>query len=242
MPSQIKRLLIFLLIFGSVFFIGRKFFVPASFGELGHYRALAVDEIIGQKMNFSGHQACFECHDDISETKQNSYHKPVNCEACHGPALEHAVSEGDILPLIPRGRGDCLLCHGYNPARPTGFPQIDASAHNPNQPCIKCHNPHAPDPSETPDKCSACHNSISRTKALSPHAILECSECHLTPAEHHLQPRKHSAGRPESRSDCLKCHERKAAVDKFMPKVDESSHGEAYLCWQCHYPHFPESK
>jgi ribosomal protein S27AE len=27
---------------------------------------------------------------------------------------------------------------------------------------------------------------------------------------------------------------------KDVPKVDFASHGEKYLCWQCHYPHLPE--
>jgi protein-arginine kinase activator protein McsA len=94
-----------------------------------------------------------------------------------------------------------------------------------------------------PDDCSACHANISRTKALSPHALLECTICHLTPKEHKSQPRRVEAGKPISRADCAKCHDKSAAGGKYeVPRIDANNHGENYLCWQCHYPHFPEAK
>jgi ribosomal protein S27AE len=30
-------------------------------------------------------------------------------------------------------------------------------------------------------------------------------------------------------------------VPPEIPRVEMRTHGERYLCWQCHYPHFPES-
>ena len=240
MPSQITRLLIFLIVVGAIFLFVRRLFVPESFGEIGHYRAAAVDEIISQEIKYAGHQACQDCHDDISEKKSKSYHRSVNCETCHGPGEEHIQSGGEVLPEKPRDRGYCTLCHEYNPARPTGYAQIDPVVHNPAKRCIICHNPHAPDPSRTPDECSACHTGIAKTKALSPHAILECSQCHNTPSEHRIQPRAITAEKPTNRADCLKCHDTNAKSDDFIPRVASGSHGEAYLCWQCHYPHYPE--
>lgn len=242
MPNQIKRLFIFLMIFGSFFVFVRRLFVPISFGEIGHYRALALDEIADHDIKYAGHQICAECHDDIAEKKSNSYHKSVNCEVCHGPGMEHIESGAEILPDIPRERGYCSLCHEYNPARPTGFAQIDPILHNPTLPCIKCHDSHAPDPPEIPDNCSACHNRISRTKAVSPHALLDCQDCHETPQLHRSQPGIHKSGFPVNRSDCLKCHAEDADADRFIPRVEKDTHGESYLCWQCHYPHFPEAR
>jgi len=242
MPSQIRRLLIFLIIIAVLFIFGRRMLVPKSFGEYGHYRAAAVDDIISQEMQYAGHQICAECHDDIADEKTKSYHKNVNCEACHGPALSHIESGGEILPEAPRDRGYCSLCHEYNPARPTGFAQIDPVTHNPTKRCIMCHNPHAPDPPRTPDQCSACHLSIYKTKALSPHALLECTQCHDTPQQHFSQPRENLPGKPTTRADCLKCHDKNADSDKFIPRVDKTTHGESNLCWQCHYPHFPETR
>jgi hypothetical protein len=243
MPEQIKRLLIFAVFIGVIFIAFRILLKPKSFGEMGHYRALAIDTVISHPIKYAGHQICSECHEEIAFAKQKSYHREVNCETCHGPAQVHIDSGAEILPDIPRGRDHCALCHEYNPARPTGFPQIDLVAHNPLKACVSCHNPHTPDPLRIPDDCSACHGNISRTKALSPHALLECTVCHYTPDEHKKQPRKVEAMIPATRADCAKCHDKLAIVQILNPpRIDLNTHGENYLCWQCHYPHFPESK
>jgi predicted CXXCH cytochrome family protein len=46
---------------------------------------------------------------------------------------------------------------------------------------------------------------------------------------------------PTDRAFCGKCHA-KDATNQEAAKVDMVSHGEKYLCWQCHYPHMPEVK
>lgn len=53
------------------------------------------------------------------------HHSGVACESCHGPALAHVEAPDEYIPDAPRGRKGCMLCHGYNPARPSGFPEID---------------------------------------------------------------------------------------------------------------------
>ena len=242
MPDQIKRLLILATIVLILFIALRKLFIPATFGVYGHYRAAAVDSISALPINYAGHKACLDCHDDIEAVKSKSYHRWVNCEACHGPGEEHIQSGGDVRPTVPRDRAHCVLCHTYDPAKPTGYPQIDPVAHNPVKPCITCHNPHAPDPPYLPDACSACHTGIAKTKALSPHALLECTVCHDTPDEHKLSPRAVRPGKPVSRADCTKCHARDADADKFIPRIEAASHGEKNLCWDCHFPHYPEAK
>ena len=30
-------------------------------------------------------------------------------------------------------------------------------------------------------------------------------------------------------------------VIREAPHIDMTEHGGRYLCWQCHYPHYPES-
>lgn len=242
LPDQVKRLLIVVVIMAAIVVGIRGYFIPESFGEYGHYRAVSVDSIAALGIHYAGHQACVDCHDDIYELKDNSYHRTVNCEACHGPAAEHAETGGDVEPLMPRDRGYCTLCHIYNPAKPTGFPQIDPIAHNPGKRCISCHDPHAPAPPDVPEECSACHASISRTKALSPHAPLSCTDCHTAPEDHKSNPRLKRASKPTRREDCGKCHAQKAGSEKYIPRIDMETHGEQYLCWQCHYPHFPEVK
>lgn len=242
-PGQIRRLIAVVVIVGASFLIMRAYFIPDSFGKYGHYRAAAIDSVMVQNIKYAGHKICTDCHDDIYDLKKDSYHRNVNCEACHGPAAPHIASFDEdeiVLPSAPRERGYCAFCHAYDPAKPTGFPQIDPMAHNPVKPCISCHNPHAPDPPEAPGDCGACHTKITRTTVLSPHALLECTQCHTTPAEHRVNPRGWKPSKPSSREDCGKCHNKDVDGDKFIPRINLATHEEGYLCWQCHYPHYPE--
>jgi hypothetical protein len=122
-----------------------------------------------------------------------------------------------------------------------GFPQINPITHNPVQPCIACHNPHDPKPKRVPGACSACHAEIENMKAISPHALLECITCHVTPDEHKVAPRAVKASKPTDREFCGKCHSNACKVEG-PPKIDLDSHEPKYICWQCHYPHMPEVK
>jgi predicted CXXCH cytochrome family protein len=242
MPDQIKRLLVIAVAIAAVFLIARQFLIPESFGVKGHYRAAAVDSISALPIRYAGHTACLDCHEDVDVAKRVSYHRTVRCEACHGPGQEHINSMGEVLPSAPRDRGYCVLCHAYNAAKPTGYPQIDPVTHNPMKACIVCHNPHAPEPPRIPGDCSACHAGIARTKAVSPHALVNCTDCHIAPEEHKINPRSVKPSIPLARADCGKCHSREATSDAAIPRIDLIKHNEAYLCWQCHYPHNPESK
>lgn len=241
-PDQVRRLSIpvALLIFG--FIIIRNLLVPSDFGKLGHYRASAIKEIISQETKYSGHGACADCHDDVVEVKDKSYHKSVECEVCHGPAAAHTLDpDGNQLPS-PKGRGYCPLCHEYIPSRPTGFPQIISESHNPMKACATCHDPHDPRPPYVPKECEACHAEIARTKALSHHTYLTCTRCHETPKEHNIQPRVYRPEKPTTRELCGECHSKDIPGEKGVPRVNMATHGEKYVCWQCHYPHLPEAR
>jgi len=164
----------------------------------------------------------------------------VQCEVCHGPAAAHADDPDSGMPPAPRDRSKCPLCHGYNPSRPTGFPQIDPQSHNPSQSCITCHRPHQPVTPNVPEECSACHGEIARTKAVSPHAQLACTRCHQAPEEHKVHPRLAVAEKPRTRALCGECHAKGADAPAQIPRISMGSHGNGYVCWQCHYPHHPE--
>jgi Cytochrome c7 and related cytochrome c/Cytochrome c554 and c-prime len=241
-PDQVIRLSIIFILLISALIIARYKFVPKSFGKMGHYRADSITEIANLPIKYAGAFACFECHSDIAEIKNNSYHRGLSCEVCHGPASAHAKAPDEVKPIIPRNREHCAKCHDYNPSRPTGFPQIYLASHNPNKPCITCHNPHDPKPPNIPKTCSACHTNIARTKAVSYHASLECETCHETPPEHNENPRAYLPKKPIERKFCGQCHSKDATLSKEAPRVDMDSHGDRYLCWQCHYPHLPEAK
>ena len=242
MRPQINRLLIAfgLLIAGLAG--ARHFLVPPTFGRIGHYRAAAVAAVAAREPKYAGHDACADCHEDIAKKHDTHRHHHVACEVCHGAAAPHVKAPMDVRPPVPRQRGGCPVCHSYDPSRPTGFPQIDPVTHNAPKPCYTCHDPHAPEPPRTPEDCSACHAEISRTKAVSHHAQLPCTRCHETEKQHKITPAASRPTKPAKREFCGGCHARDANSAKEIPRVDIATHGERYVCWQCHYPHFPELK
>lgn len=240
MPQQLTRLLIVFGLLVAALLAARHFLIPKTFGQLGHYRAAAIDEIAALPIKYAGREACAACHEDIAKLHGGRKHAGVTCEVCHGPAAAHVNSPLEVKLPAPRERARCPLCHGYDPSRPTGFPQIDPATHNPLKPCISCHNPHAPEPPNVPEECAACHGNIARTKAVSPHAQLPCTQCHETDKQHKITPAASRPTIPAAREFCGKCHAQDAGSPKSIPRVDMADHGGRYVCWQCHYPHFPE--
>lgn len=242
MPQQAVRLAVIFALIVAVFVAARTFLVPETFGDVGPYRAVAVDSVIAREIKYAGHDACSTCHRGIAERRLASKHRGVVCEVCHGPAADHVKAPLDMKPPAPRERGFCPLCHGYDPSRPTGFPQINPVTHNPLTPCMSCHDPHAPEPPTVPEECSACHGQIARQKSVSHHAILPCTTCHAADDAHKTSPRSVRATKPTERGFCGTCHAEGAPSPVNIPRVDLSEHGDDYLCWQCHYPHYPETE
>lgn len=240
MPQQLTRLLIVFAVLVGGLVAAQHFLVPETFGVRGHYRAAAVEAIEKQPIQYAGREVCALCHTEIAAAHGEARHQTVSCEVCHGPAAAHTEAPSENLLPAPRQRGYCPLCHGYDPSRPTGFPQIDPIAHNPLKPCISCHNPHQPEPPRVPEECSACHGEIARIKAVSHHVLLPCTRCHYTPVRHKITPRLVRPGKPRSRKFCGSCHALDAPSPKEIPRIELEIHGGRYLCWQCHYPHYPE--
>lgn len=239
-PDSVARLLVVFasLAGGAVLF--RSFVVPASLKEPGHHRRSTMEREAARPVLYAGSEVCGDCHDDVVSLKASGYHRGLACESCHGPARAHVDDPGSVTPPAPRTRAFCPVCHAYDPARPTGFPQIQPVLHNPRKPCVGCHDPHDPRPPELPRECGACHAAIARTKAVSPHALLPCTTCHDVPVEHRLAPRVAKATKPTEKAFCGKCHGQGSPVVE-APKVDAATHGGKYLCWDCHYPHLPEA-
>ncbi len=240
-PQQVPRLLIMFALAGVGFIVARKILVPDTFGDLGHYRAAAIDSIVAHPISFAGRQECGACHGDIDALRLSGNHRGLSCEVCHGPAAAHVADFMNTKPSVPRERALCPVCHSYDAARPTGFAQIDPIAHNPLTPCATCHEPHAPEPPVTPGECSACHAQIERQKAVSHHAGLSCTTCHEAPELHKTDPLSATPAKPADRDFCGSCHSVGDAEGLRTPQIDMQSHGNGYLCWQCHYPHYPET-
>lgn len=242
MPQQVPRLVAVFALVAVVFLVMRQVLVPDTFGDLGHYRAAALETIAARPIKYAGHRACQDCHGDVAEKRLSGNHRGVTCETCHGPAATHVEQPTDVKPTVPNTREFCVTCHSYNPSRPTGFPQIDPPAHNYPQPCKDCHDPHAPVPPVVPEECSACHAQIWRQKALSHHAQLPCTTCHQADDRHKGNPRAIRPTKPVSREFCGTCHAAGAKAPSGAPQVDLGGHYAPDLCWQCHYPHYPEAR
>ena len=108
--------------------------------------------------------------------------------------------------------------------------------------CASCHEAHDPRTPETPKECSACHAEIARTKSVSHHVYVTCVKCHETPEDHKISPRVYRPNKPVSREFCGSCHAKGADASKDILRIDMETHGERYVCWQCHYPHLPEAR
>jgi hypothetical protein len=190
---------------------------------------------------YAGQQECALCHNQLFERRLGGNHRGLACESCHGPGAAHAVNPVEAKPSIPREREFCQRCHAYDPSRPTGFPQINPVTHNPLTPCMSCHDPHEPEPPVMPGSCAACHGQIASQKAVSHHATLLCVTCHVTPDEHKISPRLSRPSKPLDRNFCGSCHSEDASSPANVPRIDLRSHNTRYVCWQCHYPHYPET-
>lgn len=241
-PGQIIRLGAVFIVLIVILVILRTFLKPPEFGKFGHYRPQALEKNENKPIYFAGSQKCAECHETEFEMLSKSNHYPLSCEVCHGAGNEHASSGGENAIEIPRKREHCLRCHQYLGARPTGFPQIDPYIHNPPEQCISCHSPHNPGPPVPPTECRVCHAEIARMKAISPHARLKCETCHTPPKEHRVDPQRVKPSKPADREFCGNCHSRTSSSPSNIPRIDMRNHYTKYLCWECHYPHYPESK
>ncbi len=237
MPDALRRILAVFAILIVVVLLVRSL-LPASLKDSQLHIRTTVDREMAHTVRYAGSEACADCHEEY-KVKKGGYHKNLSCETCHGPANGHTENPSEVKPRLPRMREFCSGCHVYDPSRPSGFPQINPVAHNPLRACVECHNPHDPKPPKVPQECSACHAEIARTKDVSPHARLDCVTCHTVPQQHKLAPRAIRATIPAERSFCGKCHSKGSGL-KEAPKIDLQTHGEKYLCWQCHYPHMPE--
>jgi hypothetical protein len=241
-PDSLARLLVVFLVLIVVGTIVVVVIIPKSMKDVHLQWAADIARERAKPIRYAGTRACAECHDEKYNVKRTGPHRDLSCETCHGAAKAHTEDPDKVKPVIPATRAFCPQCHGYDPSRPRGFPMINAAVHNPLQACVACHDPHDPKPPTTPRDCSACHGEIARMKAVSHHVQLECTICHDVPQGHKTSPRTVRPTKPQDREFCGQCHAKdgKGKFAAVAPKVDMATHGEKYVCWQCHYPHSPE--
>ncbi len=133
----------------AVIFIARIFVVPGDFGihergyMYGWYRTGNLDEWNAVKVKYQGSEYCRDCHAGEEKQIHSSPHKMIECENCHGPALEHPSDPPKLA--IDRSRGLCLRCHtalAYPTSKRAEIKGINPDQHNPGSECAGCHNPH----------------------------------------------------------------------------------------------------
>ena len=127
-----------------IFLVFRGLIVPKSFGQYGHYRGAALNEIAARPPLFAGRQACETCHQEIVDLKKTGKHSIVGCEACHGPLGKHAEDPAANVPVLPDTKVLCVKCHEANSAKPAHFPQVISKEHAGDLACNSCHKPHTP--------------------------------------------------------------------------------------------------
>jgi hypothetical protein len=142
--EHLIRLAIVIAIALVAFVILRAAVVPRSFGEYGHYRGAAIDEIASRPIAFAGHETCEGCHTDVVDQKKLGRHVVVACEACHGAQAKHADDPGSVQPAKLDTAVVCARCHEANAAKPKNFPQVATADHSGGIACDTCHQPHRP--------------------------------------------------------------------------------------------------
>ena len=206
-----------------------------------------------------GADTCFQCHDDqatlaIFRTKHampqdpNSPfgHGQLQCEACHGPAGDHAgrVRRGQERPAvlafgsmsttpIAEQNAYCAACHDAD----TGFAWHGSSHDDNTVACSDCHTMHIErDPvlatSTQAEVCFDCHQQ-QRTQSMKPYAHpvrqgkMTCTSCH---SPHGDTTERLLAGSTVN-GTCYDCHAelRGPYLWEHAPVTED--------CNSCHNPH-----
>lgn len=145
MPPQVTRLVLLACGIVGTYAVARVVLTPRSFGQYGHYRGAALEEVAAREPLFAGAKACDECHSEVRDKLAKYEHRGISCESCHGPARTHA-DDPDVATTKLTNTG-CIRCHADNGARPVWLKQIKTD-HFAGDKCIECHVPHQP--KETP--------------------------------------------------------------------------------------------
>ena len=88
------------------------------------------------------------------------------------------------------------------------------------------------------DYCQDCHGDLFQQLRSSPHAIIECENCHGPAIGHPAEPQKLPLDR--SRELCLRCHTYlpyPTSKRADIKGIDPNEHNAGLECVGCHDPH-----
>lgn len=146
-PRDGEHLVRLVLLFAAgvlLLLVVRALFVPAGFGDYGHFRTGAIDDAGKRQLGFAGRAACGECHGEVSAALAKGGHAKVGCESCHGALAAHVADADKVKPVAIAVVELCSRCHAKNQARPKNHPQVDPGPHAEGNVCTECHDAHAP--------------------------------------------------------------------------------------------------
>lgn len=151
MGNHVLRPLLLVIVLVLLILVARHFMVPKDFGigptgyMYGWHRMSSEEYWKAFKVKYRTAEYCKDCHGDKIALIAASPHRIINCENCHGPAVDHPDDPPKLM--IDRSRELCLRCHFpllYPTSGRAKIRGIDPEEHNPGVACADCHNPHKP--------------------------------------------------------------------------------------------------
>lgn len=104
------------------------------------------------KVKYQGSAYCQDCHIDQYNKISASVHAKIQCENCHGAAIDHPDKPEKLI--IDKSRELCLRCHASLPYRTAVYKELpqknlqlkmvnpDEHYAGENMQCVTCHDPH----------------------------------------------------------------------------------------------------
>ena len=151
MKNHVFRPLFVVLGIVVLILLARIVIVPKDFGVhargymYGWHRKGNEEDWKNFKVKYQGKEYCKDCHTDKYDSINKTPHRIIQCENCHGPAIDHPSDPPKLT--IDKSRALCLRCHFPLPYPSSGranIRSIDPDKHNPDMECSTCHNPHNP--------------------------------------------------------------------------------------------------
>ena len=146
---HVFRPLLVVLALGAAILAARTLVVPKDFGihergyMYGWYRKASEEDWKKLQVKYQGRDYCKDCHTEPFRRLHSSPHGMIECENCHGPAIDHPSDPQKLS--IDRSRELCLRCHSHLPyptSKRAEIRGIDPDGHNVGLECVSCHDPH----------------------------------------------------------------------------------------------------
>lgn len=140
--------------------VARMIIVPSFTAANNDYRyqwhrAANQQEWKDYKVKYQGSDYCYDCHNEQHKKITASLHAKIQCENCHGAAIDHPDNPQKLA--VDKSRELCHRCHSYLAYRPLEYKELEKKTirlkmikpdeHFPdeNMQCISCHDPHRAD-------------------------------------------------------------------------------------------------